>query len=631
MAARPRPCLERHPAPVPASCDHCWLYSADPRYHLHWGGDAATFQATAVPRPGRRPAPRTGRVHFVDAHPTRTGRRYQLRVACPHEGPIVSHGSKETCHVRHCLHPQAEWDLCTRGPGGRDDSVKSCGRCDLHPIVRIAFAHGIGDATNFAHLIPLYTRRGYTVQVACRPDEAPVFLAGGAQIITDAAPNHPWGHAPAHALVPWPQPWNRNKNGWNLFGGNPFTRLKGNPADLWREYTEVRLDFGPQVTDADRARADEMLAGARRPIIACHHRGFEWGSYRDYPDDLARDLWRRLVAETGGTVVVLDRDARAARLDHPDVRYFQYYWPREMYEVMRRADLFIGIDSGPLNFVRFMDVPAVGIWREHYPSDYLLPRENTVHVVQSRHAQRDRYEREHWNTIVAPDEGPSPAFVAQVVGRVLAGPRYLPAGPIARDVQLQHHVDRTDSTFRHDFGHRVDRHRTFDAALRFLGSRPAPVIVETGTIRAEEDWAGAGFSTYLWSEFLTRHGGELHSVDLTPRYVEFAREWTRQFPAATIHERHSHEFLRAWSGPPIDLLYCDSADTDTAGYQECCLAEIELALPLLAPDARILIDDTPPDPAGGWQGKGGLAVPWLLDRGWEIETSGWQVLLRRSL
>jgi hypothetical protein len=52
-------------------------------------------------------------------------------------------------------------------------------------------------------------------------------------------------------------------------------------------------------------------------------------------------------------------------------------------------------------------------------------------------------------------------------------------------------------------------------------------------------------------------------------------------------------------------------------------------LPHLAPDTVIIFDDTYWN-AGAFQGKGGLAVPWLVENGWKIVAGGYQVLLRRE-
>lgn len=57
-------------------------------------------------------------------------------ITCPHEGPIVqwANCNCEAKHVRQCLHPDAEHDLCTRGPNsGKDTNVVSCEGCQLRP------------------------------------------------------------------------------------------------------------------------------------------------------------------------------------------------------------------------------------------------------------------------------------------------------------------------------------------------------------------------------------------------------------------------------------------------------------------------------------------------------------------
>jgi hypothetical protein len=58
------------------------------------------------------------------------------RPACLHEGPIIEHcktcsgALSEWKHVRHCLHPDAEWDSCTRG---RNKGVaQSCQTCEKY-------------------------------------------------------------------------------------------------------------------------------------------------------------------------------------------------------------------------------------------------------------------------------------------------------------------------------------------------------------------------------------------------------------------------------------------------------------------------------------------------------------------
>lgn len=212
---------------------------------------------------------------------------------------------------------------------------------------------------------------------------------------------------------------------------------------------------------------------------------------------------------------------------------------------------------------------------------------------------------------------------------MLSGPRYLDDSQIARDVQLQQWVSWTRSLDGCLSGF-IDRHRSFDLALRRLRGLPHPTVVETGCIRADEDWGGAGFSTYLFGAALQGMGGRLHSVELNPANIDFARSWTAGFgDTVETHLANSHDWLQAFAGP-IDLFYSDSADVGTPGFDESCLIEVRLAIPKLR-DSRslILIDDTCWN-RGRFHGKGALAVPWLLENGWGILYSGYQALLQKS-
>jgi hypothetical protein len=175
-----------------------------------------------------------------------------------------------------------------------------------------------------------------------------------------------------------------------------------------------------------------------------------------------------------------------------------------------------------------------------------------------------------------------------------------------------------------DNGQLRDRDRTFRAFLERLPEKP--LIVETGCIRAEEDWS-AGYSTYFFGHTLKHGGGRLVSIDNDAEHVAFARKWTDGLPVEVI-QSDSRDWLRA-NAATIDGLYLDSADTGTPQYQEICLEEARAALTRLSANAPILIDDTPYTGAGKFGGKGALAIPWLVSQGYSVAVAGYQVLLTR--
>jgi ADP-heptose:LPS heptosyltransferase len=160
-----------------------------------------------------------------------------------------------------------------------------------------------------------------------------------------------------------------------------------------------------------------------------------------------------------------------------------------------------------------------------------------------------------------------------------------------------------------------------------LAAGAAPIVVETGCQRAPRDW-GAGMSTTIFGRWLSRHGGRLESLDSSPASVAQARRAAQGLPVA-VHQADSRAWLAAYAGPPLAGAYLDSADVGTPGCAECCLAEAQAVQPHLLPGAPLLIDDTPRE-GDGWSGKGSLAVPWLLARGWRVARQGHQTLLVRD-
>ena len=117
-------------------------------------------------------------------------------------------------------------------------------------MTSIHFDHGLGDCTNFAHQIPLYTRRGQEIAIACPADKAPLFMAAGATIVESATVHHDWPHSPLHESPTLCDYWRANKAGWNLNWPPLAERVPS--AELWREYLDVALNldaFVPRETE----------------------------------------------------------------------------------------------------------------------------------------------------------------------------------------------------------------------------------------------------------------------------------------------------------------------------------------------------------------------------------------------
>jgi hypothetical protein len=261
-----------------------------------------------------------------------------------------------------------------------------------------------------------------------------------------------------------------------------------------------------------------------------------------------------------------------------------------------------------------------------------LPRAEQLNLVLAEGAtQWNRYKRIGWNMVEHPGAAFAPDRLADLCQLMLSPPRYLRPPNIAADIQLQQFVRQwCRSLAGNALCSYSDRNRSLDILLREAGQRfEAPTVVETGTMRAQEDWAGAGLFTYLAGAYLARRGGRLFSVDISEQNCRFSHAWTGVFgeTVAVIHQ-DSIEFLRQFQ-QPIDVLYLDSLDATEPGHAEHALREVRAAAANLHPKSLVVIDDTP-FRQGAWIGKGAQAVPYLLQQGWQLLYAGYQAVLQRS-
>lgn len=518
---------------------------------------------------------------------------------------------------------------------------------------RVRFHHGLGDCAYFAHLTPLYTRRGYRIEVECTPDKRILFEAAGATVIESGADHvHAWGYPSGGTHEGHGNFGQGSKIGHNISEG-PLPHI-GDKAELWDELCASRIDIVPHLSEEVRATAKRWLERLPRPVVLFHQKGNTAQDRKSLPDDVTIEFYKTFLDQCDGTLILLDWDQRVPRLASYRVRHLTDLGPcslETLLALMTEADLMIGVDSGPLHLSRFTNIPTIGLWRPgHYPTTYTLPRPEQLNVVLADHTRQwNKFKRIPWNIY----EHPGGTFDARVLAdasrRMLTEQQYFrqtdqfaaehghekpPSETnrctIAQDVQLQQFIQefcRCRGTS--GLASYWDRNRSFDVLFCEIAKRfETPTIVETGTIRAEEDFGGAGFFTYVAGTFLARRGGKLHSVDLSPQNVAFARAWTAVFgDSVTVHQGDAVAFLANFS-QAIDVLYLDSLDTTEPGHAEHAMRELDAAFPKLHDRSLIVLDDTPWN-AGAFTGKGARVVPWLLGQGWRILYAGYQVVLSR--
>lgn len=494
--------------------------------------------------------------------------------------------------------------------------------------ISIRFMHGLGDAANFCHVIPSLTSRGHAVEVECTPDKACLFRAAGASIVYKAKHTHPYPHAPYHDVHQYNPPWLGNKVAFGSF--QDWMPQLGVMPQLWEEMCQRKLSLRTAQDGSEAPYVCGMLQSCPRPWILVHTRGNSTPNKTNLTTEQEQDLFFALLDKTHGTIIALDWDRRVAVPNSYRMRHMERDISRldlvHLAALMEYSDLLIAVDSGPLHFARWTSIRRIGLWFGHYPAAFCLPDDDQLNLVDVQHAKRDVYGRIPYNTIVHSWTSGFGYAVAEAASDMLEPTSYLSAEHPAADVQLRHFVRRTASRFV-NLGSFANRSRTLHLALSFLKKRASPVIVETGCVRKEEDWDGAGYSTYLFGAFVRAHGGKLVCYDNHESHLRTARMLCQPFAdRVSFQAADSVEGLRTHPAA-ADLVYLDSLDVGHDGYREHCLAEAQAAAELARDDGRILIDDTPWC-AGEWQGKGATAVPWLLSQGWRIVHADYQVLLR---
>lgn len=503
-------------------------------------------------------------------------------------------------------------------------------------MTTVSFPHGLGDCVYFAHQLPLYQRRGHEVRVQCNPDKRWLFPAPflAENSLPQTAAKVAWNHAQSLEGLDDTNHWKANKAFANISVA-PMPDIGPPDPALWDEFANVSIDLRDRIPASAKETVATYFAELEKPVILLHTKGNSFQQAKSVPDALAVEIYREILDQTGGTLVLLDWDNRVPRIAHGRIKHLTDDWKRlsvdELLAAIYQADLVVGIDSGPLHLCRYTDTPSIGLWFSgHHPAKYSLPRERQANITLKKYAPNgNKHTRWFYNIIEEQGDQIRAATVGRVGRQMLEPPRYLASDLPGKDVMIRHWIkDWTKGGISRE-NTLVDRDVSFDLMLRHLRDLERPRIVETGCIRAEEDWRGAGFSTYLLGAFVSARKGGLDSVDLDLKNVAFARKWTRIFrETVTVHAQDSLAYLASRT-EPVDLLYLDSWDTTLPGHAEHGLREIQAAGHLLHTDSMVVYDDTS-ILAGRWRGKGSLGIPWMLSQGWKVIHAGHQTVLIRK-
>lgn len=504
-------------------------------------------------------------------------------------------------------------------------------------VSRIFFPHGLGDCANFALLLRCYRERGLDVRVVCEDNKKAIFEIAGipAQSRNDPAAAgrcayHPWWEPDSISRVTAKNILEQNKI-WRNLKSAPLPNLPAPADELWRSVLQQK---NTQMFSQHKSVVADSIKDLPRPILLVHACGNTSTDQKNMPEKFPAKIAELFLSKTAGSVIFLDWDNRVNWVHSSRTRHINFHFdgklstPEALMGLMASADLLLGIDSGPFHLAGMIDMPSIGVWFGHHPLNYAIPRENCLNIVAvPRYA--NLWGAEKFN--IVPENKLTPEYIVDAILLMLAAPKFkLPKGA---DVQLQLLVNKCNGGIAANTTHIpnviVDRHISFSRVFEHLVAlnRP-PKIVETGCIRSDDDWAGAGYSTFLFGLFAQRFSGTLLSADISSQNVAYAKKVCETLSAVNIVQVDSVQALRSLDHT-VDLAYLDSMDANIVGHAEHGLAETQQIEQKISADGIIVFDDTVFDGVK-FLGKGALGAPWLLKRGWQIMFMGHQIVLRRN-
>ena len=480
---------------------------------------------------------------------------------------------------------------------------------EVTPRQPLAVEIGASDVEELgllANVVSLCQSHGLPLTIQCQPHLESLFEGLGANTYSESSNKQSWEDPPDFVALRCVKPWHINKASWNL---GRWSFPIESTAELWRKLCNQKSRPSSIWENGCSQRLSSVIA---KPIIALCFSNSK--SSNTFAPDFQNELAAKLTRSIGGNILILN-PPNAAR---PET--FE-----QLTAIIGQVDLLVTADPTVVALGTIQDTSTIALWgNSQICARLTLPRINQLNVVlEAASKQHNRVWRFPWNLIELPGDQINTDSLVELARQMLEKPRYLTDGCIAPDIQLRNWIGlciEDGPTIR-------DRNRSFDYLFQEVSRRfEEPTIVETGTIRTEDDWAGGGFFTYLASAYVSRNGGTIHSVDKNERICSFAREICEPFgSSADIQCADSVSFLESFDRQ-IDVLYLDSLDTYEPGFAEHALRETIAAFGKLHGRSLIVFDDSP-IVSSEFTGKGKLAIPWLIAKGWTIVFHGYQAIL----
>jgi FkbM family methyltransferase len=278
------------------------------------------------------------------------------------------------------------------------------------PVRQVSFrfdSHGLGDVVHAIHCVQLLIQQGYKVRVNVEPNKRWLWEFSGVEIVDDESySTHRYAYPAGFFDLNRPD---CDASKITSFFDIPYFPEIGTKAEIWERLKNVNLavEAIEAVTEEVWNEASKFLDGLPHPIICLHSKGTNWQNEKSIPDSVAFEALVGLVERTGGSVVVLDYDARVPTIaGHPRIKNVKPDWGHisidRLVALLSSCDLMIGIDSGPFHVATMIGIPTLGVFR-HIPCvRCCIPQAEATYLVPHRDREQWEKRRDEWKFVEYP-------------------------------------------------------------------------------------------------------------------------------------------------------------------------------------------------------------------------------------
>jgi hypothetical protein len=255
----------------------------------------------------------------------------------------------------------------------------------------LRFGHGLGDHVYFAHLLSWYGQRSHRFSLSTEHNKAAIYrCCGNVQLSREGGEFQKvaWNHGPDVKQVSEANGVSANKAMANL-SVHPLPDIGPPSWEAWEELTALKLDLTPFVLPEEGTPIQSRLQGIPRPLVLFHPKGNTLQHSKDLSDEEIQGICEGFGKSSPGTLLILDWDCRVAIPAHPRIHAIENLFGKrlnlpELIALYDRADLLIGIDSGPAHLARMTpNLPVLFLWQRHHPFAFALPRANDLHLISN--------------------------------------------------------------------------------------------------------------------------------------------------------------------------------------------------------------------------------------------------------